>query len=181
MKDFISRYAKNPNEENILDVPCGEGRFIPIIKNQGFNEMWHHDISDQMMLLARSAHPDRSHNITKADITDLPHSDNYFDHTICARLLHMCTLQEIEGILHELRRVTTTAILVNFFLRTEYTPTNLIDNATRLIKRKKRKITQEHAEQKVLHIIEKLGLVVDDKVIVDEGRDKPQRLNTFLF
>ncbi|GIX49699.1 MAG: hypothetical protein KatS3mg131_3910 [Candidatus Tectimicrobiota bacterium] len=100
-----------------LDVPCGYGRFAPLLARLGFTAVGA-DLSLAMLRLAAEAHG--RGRWVQASLLALPFADGAFDGALCVRLLHHRRPDaERQQILQELARVTRRVVLVSFY---RYTP-----------------------------------------------------------
>lgn len=105
--------ARLPNESEILDVPFGTGRFIPIYAESSFR-VTGIDINDDMLRIARpklkgvknvAAH--------KGSIFDLAFPDKSFDVVLCIRILNLIDASDMQLALKELMRVARHEIIFN--------------------------------------------------------------------
>lgn len=108
----------------VLDLPCGAGRFWPMLCEQPEREIFAADISEGMLATARAAQPDDvvsriSTFQTSAFAIDL--GDDAVDCIFCIRLLHHI---ESSGhrlsILREFHRVSRDAVIVSLWVDGNY-------------------------------------------------------------
>ncbi len=71
--------------DNVLDLGCGNGRFVNIIKEKG-GEYFGTDVSENLINIAKQNHPNENFQITQP--LKLPFSDNYFDIVYSIAVLH---------------------------------------------------------------------------------------------
>ncbi|MCP4680806.1 MAG: class I SAM-dependent methyltransferase [Desulfobacterales bacterium] len=101
-----------PENQTILDVPSGMGRFCEIIKEQGHQPIAVdsnlgriQDTRNRLVPPIPSAH---------ANIMNLPFLDNSVDAAICFRLTHHLNPALVRNVLEELNRISKYA-LVTFY------------------------------------------------------------------
>lgn len=105
----------------VLDVPCGSGRLLPLLKKMGYR-VTGADISAAMLEHARLyAGPlgenclDERDELQLTDIFRTGFSDNCFEAVVCNRLLHYFPEPQIrQRALKELRRICSGPIVVSF-------------------------------------------------------------------
>ena len=105
----------------VLDVPCGSGRLLPLLKKMGYR-VTGADISAVMLEHARLyAGPlgenclDERDELQLTDIFRTGFSDNCFEAVVCNRLLHYFPEPQIrQRALKELRRICSGPIVVSF-------------------------------------------------------------------
>jgi len=74
---------------DLLDLPCGTGRFTPILRKRA-QRIVSADISREMMEVARENHGTERVNFVQCSVEQLPFRDCSFDFTFTARfLLHL--------------------------------------------------------------------------------------------
>ncbi len=111
---YISRIlAHLPNNTQILDVPCGTGRFIPLLLKFGFRVIGS-DISLDMIsqsLRTCSAYSFRKFLITDAE--HLPFKDNSVDFIFSIRFFQHLPLTSKHQVLSEFSRVCRQGVIVS--------------------------------------------------------------------
>jgi len=72
---------------NVLDLGSGSGRHLVKLKK---GKMWLVDFSEKMLRLAKkkAEESEIDAEFVKADLTELPLGDNFFDYAICISALH---------------------------------------------------------------------------------------------
>jgi len=103
----------------VLDVPCGAGRFLPILASGG-RQCVGVDVSAEMLGLARAAAAQVGDacRLALADARRLPFADGRFNLVLSMRLLHRVrTRAERVAVLRELARVSAGWVLVSFYNR----------------------------------------------------------------
>jgi len=104
---------------SLLDVPCGYGRFFPLLTRLGMT-VTGIDIDRNMVQLAvhNAAPHDQGRGIC-ASLFALPFADDAFDGVLCIRLLHhRYTKTERLRLLGELARVSRRIVLLSFYRTT---------------------------------------------------------------
>ena len=104
--------ATLPPNQQVLDAPCGMGRFTDSLKSAGHTPVCV-DINHGMLQRARTRHGENTW-IVKGDVLALPFEDGAFGAAICFRLLHHLPDNIILNVLTELKRVADSA-LVTFY------------------------------------------------------------------
>ena len=111
---------KLPAESRVLDLPCGAGRFFPLLLDMGFR-VTAADTSPHMLEQARREletlhHPADRVDFSVADALSSGFDDDAFDGVLCNRLLHhFRESQTRRAALVELRRICRGPIVVSFF------------------------------------------------------------------
>lgn len=108
----------------VLDLPCGAGRFWPMLKEKSNRVVIAADNSPAMLEVARKANPwHREQNIscmqTSVFAIDLP--DSAVDSILCMRLLHHIGGAKERGVmLRELHRVTRDTVIISLWVDGNY-------------------------------------------------------------
>jgi ubiquinone/menaquinone biosynthesis C-methylase UbiE len=178
---MVGRFLEGlPAGSRCLDVPLGTGRFLPFYREHD-HKLVGVDISLDM--LQQSKHKlseiGFSAPLVKANIFDLPFTNSEFDIAICTRLLTWFSLSQIENALGELARVSNrmivTAHVWKEFSEIRSHPLLALQlTAERVVQRAKTlrgiPLIQHHPESEFAHILDSLGLRVDDACVF---RDRP--------
>ncbi|MBM4019616.1 MAG: methyltransferase domain-containing protein [Planctomycetes bacterium] len=103
----------------VLDVPCGAGRFLPILAAGG-RDVLGADAAPEMIDLARRAAHDAGAgagcSFVAADARRLPVPDGATEFVLCMRLLHrIADAAERAAVLKELARVSRRWVLFSFY------------------------------------------------------------------
>lgn len=80
---FLIDYTSS--RDNVLDVGCGNGRLLEVLKNKKVN-YFGVDNSQKLIEIAQKKFPEGNFKI--ADILNLPFPENYFDKVYCIAVLH---------------------------------------------------------------------------------------------
>lgn len=78
---------KNYNYEKLLDVGCGTGFLIEILKRQKEAEYCGLDLSSEMIKVAKAKFDDSVHLVV-GTADELPYPDNFFDVVCCIQSFH---------------------------------------------------------------------------------------------
>lgn len=111
---------------SVLDLPCGNGRFLPLLKELGYNVT----AADSSKYMVEKAQQYNKSNKSDAKETSKFHicnvlqtnfKENSFDAVICNRLFHHFSDADIrQQALKELRRICKGPIIVSFFCNIAY-------------------------------------------------------------
>lgn len=100
----------------LLDVPCGYGRFTPLLAHFGIATIGADVSRDMVSLAAENNAPYGRGRWVCANISALPFADGTFDGALCIRLLHhRYSDAERRRILRELARVSRRFVLISFY------------------------------------------------------------------
>lgn len=110
-----------PRGASVLDLPCGTGRMIPLLKSYGF-KLTCADVSAEMVEQAKlSMGPsgenciDEEDTFCVASVFDTGFEDNAFDAINCHRLFqYFHESEERQHALKELKRICSGPIIVSF-------------------------------------------------------------------
>ncbi len=109
-----------PKGAHVLDLPCGTGRFEPLLAEMGFR-VTGADSSPHMIEQAR-AHVDSAGlspdtvDLRVANALDTDFDDDTFDAVLCNRLVHHLFESDTRRkLFRELRRISQGTVLVSFF------------------------------------------------------------------
>ena len=112
------RYAGNPDV--ILDLPCGAGRFWPLLTRNGKRSIWAADNSADMLATARHYQCDEivgQVNSFQTSAFDIDMPAGSVDCIFCMRLFHH--IQDVEHrlrILQEFQRVTRESVVLSLWV-----------------------------------------------------------------
>jgi len=108
----------------VLDLPCGAGRFWPVLAEQPNRVIIGADNSADMLAVARSKHPAsllRRVSPLKTSAFDIDLPDRAVDCVFCMRLLHHIGDAEHRlAMLREFRRVTRDTAIVSLWVDGNY-------------------------------------------------------------
>ena len=172
--------ADVPEGANVLDVPVGTGRFLELYQEHGLRAVGV-DVSTDMLELARQRADELGLEVRlhEASATDLPLPDDSIDTTVCMRLVYSFTMDEVEEVLRELKRVTTRDIILSdrHAFRLSEVPLRrapraigrrgkrLVTNLNEL--RAGRRIKRYHREEDLRAVFERVELEVADRVPIE--------------
>jgi ubiquinone/menaquinone biosynthesis C-methylase UbiE len=108
--------ADLPARAMVLDLPCGTGRFIPLLTAKGFRYVGG-DFSQAMIQEARgTAGQTPTVGFVNADVEFIPFRDRSVDCVIIWRFLHHIDKPSVrQAMLREAARVTRRKVLVSFY------------------------------------------------------------------
>jgi len=108
----------------ILDLPCGTGRFWPLLVRKTKHTILAADNSDAMLAVAREVSPPHlleRLNLFQSSAFDIQLDANSVDHVFCMRLLHHITRPEDRlAILKEFHRVTRQTVALSLWVNGNY-------------------------------------------------------------
>jgi demethylmenaquinone methyltransferase/2-methoxy-6-polyprenyl-1,4-benzoquinol methylase len=110
----VLELARNYQPEHILDVCCGTGHQLKLLRKYGFN-VTGLDLSDNMLNISRKGK--HSPNCIKADATAMPFENGSFDMVMITLALHENTSESAKKIIKEMTRVAKpngSVILVDY-------------------------------------------------------------------
>jgi len=116
------RLAGHPN--SVLDLPCGAGRFWPMLMEKSNRIVIGADNSADMLKVAQAAYPDFCQGKisclqTSAFDIDLP--DSAVDCILCIRLLHhIGEAEHRQQLLREFHRVTRDTLIISLWVDGNY-------------------------------------------------------------
>jgi SAM-dependent methyltransferase len=105
---------------HILDLPCGAGRFLPLLLGMGYR-VTEADVGPEMVDEAKAKAEAENMDLNKlsfdvADIMDSPYEDKAFDAVLCNRLFHHFPHSDLrQNALRELGRICKGPIIVSYF------------------------------------------------------------------
>ncbi len=112
------KLAGNPT--SVLDLPCGAGRFWPMLANAPRNKLFAADLSEDMLNIAETYQsPEIVNRFTlfQSSAFDIKLKDNAVDTIFCMRLLHHITTSENRvEILKEFHRVSNDTVIVSMWV-----------------------------------------------------------------
>lgn len=104
-------FLQVPSKISVLDIPCGAGRFLPILRKRDFKVIGA-DISPDMIESAKNAGYD---SLKVADVFDTGFRDKEFDLVICHRLLqYFNETEDRQKALSELHRISRGPVIASF-------------------------------------------------------------------
>ena len=102
-----------PGVRNILDVPCGSGRFTRFFNERGYI-YYGAEISMEMLdvLVREEKSLGKAPPLVRCDAEHLPFRDNVFDCVVCIRFLNLVPSNVRQKVLKEMRRVSSKWLIV---------------------------------------------------------------------
>ena len=99
----------------VLDVPCGIGRWVPTLRRLRPEVIVEADVSPAMLATSRARNIDESAlPLAQVDATTLPFSDNAFDLVFCHALTKHLPISLQAQVLRELSRVSRRYVICSF-------------------------------------------------------------------
>ncbi|MFC2061490.1 class I SAM-dependent methyltransferase, partial [Elusimicrobiota bacterium] len=167
-EEIVKKIFDEFNERmNILDIPCGTGRFSYILKEYS-TEITGADLSQRMLDYSRKS--GNYSRLLKCEIENLPFSDREFDVLFCFRLFHHLPGEVRAKALREISRVTKKYFIFSFYNR--YSISGFIKKI--ILQRSFYTMTQEQMkneipqEFKLVKVFKLLPLVAGETVFVCE-------------
>jgi SAM-dependent methyltransferase len=127
-KKCIAKALENVSRgTSVLDLPCGNGRLLPLLKKLGY-KVTAADSSVHMVAMARHYMGplgenciDETDEFQVANILQTDFENDFFDAVVCNRLFHHFPKAEVrQQALKELRRICKGPIVVSFFCNLAY-------------------------------------------------------------
>jgi len=104
-----------PANCHVLDFPCGSGRLLGLLKEQGFNVSGA-DSSASMLEQVREHFAEDEVCLYERDVFSSGFADNEFDAVICNRLFHhFLTSEDRKKAITELARISKGPVIFSFF------------------------------------------------------------------
>jgi ubiquinone/menaquinone biosynthesis C-methylase UbiE len=107
------RMALKGASGTVLDIPIGTGRFIPIYRELGFNQVIGMDVSEDMLLEARKR---GGAMLQVGNILDIPMVSGLVDWAVCVRLLNLISEDEMKRAVSEVCRVARAGVVLSIRL-----------------------------------------------------------------
>jgi len=116
---YIENLYNCINITTLLDLPVGTGRFLQYYRK--VEKVIGIDISDDMLQVAKKKADNLSSNIVlhKGDAFSLQYPDEYFEHIVCFRLMHLIPPDKKLNLLNELKRVVSKKIILQVYMSKE--------------------------------------------------------------
>lgn len=94
-----------PSDRNlaILDAGCGDARFLGLLQDRGYTNLYGIDYSERAIAFARLILPKVQFEI--ADLSRMPYADNSMDVIFCIETVEHLKPETISGIIAEFKRV----------------------------------------------------------------------------
>ena len=133
-RDLIIKMVENyidplhlPKDSNILDIGCGSGYFLDIMKERGYTNLTGITLSETETKICR----DKGHNIKNYDMTCIPQKEGYYDESVdfifCRQTIEhspypIITLAEFNRLLKEKGKIYIETPQPDTELKHEYSP-----------------------------------------------------------
>ncbi|MGH7831459.1 MAG: class I SAM-dependent methyltransferase [Candidatus Binatia bacterium] len=107
-------FDKIAGVKNVLDVPCGNGRFSHLFRGKGYRYVGA-DVSMEMLQVLAGGEGSRESgkfSLVRCDGENLPFKDDAFDCVACIRFLNLVPAAVRRKILSEIRRVSKRWLIV---------------------------------------------------------------------
>lgn len=109
LRAFLERVGRL---ERVLDVPCGAGRWLPLLAATGARVVG----ADLAGAMLREVSPEAGARLLQASARRLPFPDRSFDLVLCFRLLHHFEeAGDRRAVLQELARVCRGRVVLSYF------------------------------------------------------------------
>ena len=99
----VKKIIKKLKKEKIIDICCGTGNQLKMLKRSGYNDLVGIDLSENMLEVANRGK--YGLNCQQQDATNLTFKDNTFDIGIISLALHEKPLEVQNSVLNEAKRV----------------------------------------------------------------------------
>lgn len=113
---YVEKLYRDINLSTLLDLPVGTGRFFQYYSK--VEKIIGIDISDNMLNVAKKKVDNLPFNILlhRGDAFNLDYPDEYFEHIVCFRLMHLIPPQQRQALLNELKRVVSKKIILQIYM-----------------------------------------------------------------
>jgi ubiquinone/menaquinone biosynthesis C-methylase UbiE len=146
-----------PNCDSIVDIPCGAGRFVPVL-TESARQVLCCDVSRQLLELAEERYRGLA-TFACGDATAIPLADASVDCVFCNRLLHHFSESEDRlRVMRELRRVTRRWAVISFF---DYHRGKVIRRVLRWLKGARKKAGERPTCEQFAAELEASGFVIE--------------------
>ena len=112
------------NPATVLDLPCGTGRFWPMLAEQPERKIYAADLNEAMFqtgLKSRPAELTRRVEAFKASAFSIPKPDNFVECIFSIRLMHHISKSEDRlAVLREFKRVSSSTIVLSLWIDGNY-------------------------------------------------------------
>jgi SAM-dependent methyltransferase len=112
------------NPKSVLDIPCGAGRFWPLLAEQPERVIHAADLNQPMIDTAlRMRSPELVSGVTtfRASAFDIPRPDGFVESVFCMRLLHhIADPAHRLDLLKELARVASSTLIISLWVDGNY-------------------------------------------------------------
>ena len=110
--------SRVPRDSSVLDLPCGTGRFFPLLQEMGLRTVGA-DISDEMLrqIPAEYLKGENPVRTVIADAEKLQFPDNTFDYVLSMRFYNHLSLRARPKVLGELSRICRRGVIIQVRFR----------------------------------------------------------------
>ena len=113
---FVQQFvSKIKNKTTILDLPVGTGRFLDIYKNHNHNYIGIDISADMLEIAKQKVPPTTSDLLLQGTSINMPLPDKSVGTSICWRLAHLLTEDELLKTIKEFKRVTQSEIILQTY------------------------------------------------------------------
>jgi len=131
---YIEILYKKSKITRLLEIPVGTGRFLKYYNN--VEEITGVDISSEMLEVANKNNSNLNVKLMVGDAFNLEFENNYFQHVVCFRLLHLIPPEMRKALMLELSRVADEKIIIQVYMDKKFTLLERITNKLRSILKK---------------------------------------------
>jgi ubiquinone/menaquinone biosynthesis C-methylase UbiE len=114
-KEFFDCFGSLPKDAAILDIGCGQGHMLDVVRSFGYGNLYGIDINEEKIAVAK-----KKFDARVADMHEIPFADHFFDLVISSHVIEHCWY--LDHALKEIARVTVSGALVWIIVPLE--PTN---------------------------------------------------------
>jgi ubiquinone/menaquinone biosynthesis C-methylase UbiE len=119
---YALKLAGHP--KSVLDIPCGTGRFWPLLAEKKDRVIYAADLNEPMLETARRLRPPQlvgRVQTFQASAFEVPRPDNFVESVFCMRLLHHMQHGEHRlRLLKELARVASATVIISLWVDGNY-------------------------------------------------------------
>lgn len=158
-KNMIFNNLNIPNNSNVVDIACGNGRLLKMLSSKGLFNGYGVDISEKMIEQAKMLNP--SMNFYVAGCEKLPFEDNFIDlMTVSASFHHFPDVEkfakEVNRVVKKGGRIYITEIYLPYILQVIFNP---------FVKFSKAGDVKFYSPKEIASLFEKNGFYTENIVI----------------
>ncbi|MFW5879567.1 MAG: class I SAM-dependent methyltransferase, partial [bacterium] len=153
----VENFIKTVCPENLLDVPIGTGRFLPLYEKYKI-KITGVDISSDMLISAKSKSKQLSYPISTqiGDIFSLPFSKDSFDCVLCLRFLNWIAEEDMFKVLKQFREISKKHIIISLRTKEDTNTAIMLENNLYI-----------HSKKLFYRFLKSLRLGVEDEVFIN--------------